>query len=178
MKAWALYRFRQGLSSLTATIRPEHLELARRHLSESELAVFERMQPADQKHSIGVLRSLLAAGVSDPSLLRAGLLHDVGKSRVRISVVHRTVAVILRALLGRIPSFLVWNSPDGEPAPFYVLENHPRLSASMLARIGCEERVWRLAELHHADLELIGPVPDEQWVRWALAELKRADTQN
>jgi hypothetical protein len=173
-----LYRLRQGIENLRAAPSPEDTELAAGYLAPGELALFSRMEPADQRHTAGVLRSLQRAGIEDRALLKAGLLHDVGKSRRKLSVAHRTVAVVLRAVFGRLPSFLVWQDEGGILAPFYVLENHPRLGACMLARAGCEERVWRLAELHHADAARIGRVPDEEWVRWALEELKRADSAN
>jgi putative nucleotidyltransferase with HDIG domain len=142
------------------------------------MALFVQMEPADQRHTVGVLKSLVSSGVQDRALLKAGLLHDVGKSRRKLTLIHRTLAVLLRAVFGKVPSFLVWQGQDSFWAPFYVLENHPRLGASMLARAGCEERVWRLAELHHAEPGLVGRIPDEDWVRPALNALKKADSEN
>lgn len=174
----AMYRFRQGLHNLSATARPEELALAVSYLSPVERDLFARMEPADQRHSIGVLRSLLAMGVEDSHLLKAGLLHDVGKSRCRIGIVYRTIAVLLVALFGGLPPILTWQSEEGFWMPFYVLENHPRLGACMLARAGCDERVWRLAELHQLDPERVGSVPDDEWVRKSVAALRKADSEN
>ncbi len=174
----AIYRVRQGLSNLSAGIRPEDEELVARYLSPTELKLFYRMEPPDSLHSTGVLRSLLKRGVHDRAILKAALLHDVGKSRCRISMFHRTMVVILRAFFGTLPEFFTWMGKEAFWRPFYVLENHPRLSAAMLARAGCEERVWRLAELHHADPKLLGPLPDEEWLRDALSTLRTADGEN
>jgi hypothetical protein len=173
----AIYRVRQGLQNLSARVEPESVGLANEYLSPAERQLFARMEPADQRHSVGVLRSLLSMGIEDATLLKAALLHDVGKSRCRIGVVHRTVAVLLTAIFGELPSF-AWQRNTGFWMPFYVLENHPRIGAVMLARAGSEERVWRLTELHQLEPELVGRVNDNEWVRWALALLRKADNKN
>ncbi len=173
-----IYRVRQGLNNLSARAQPAGWELVNRYLSPVEIDLFRRMEPADQRHSIGVLRSLLAMDVTDTDLLKAGLLHDVGKSRCRIGIVYRTLAVILTAVFGSLPEFLTWQFRESIFTPFYVIENHPRIGASMLAKAGCRERVWRLTELHQLNPALVGSVPDDEWVRWGLAALQKADSEN
>jgi putative nucleotidyltransferase with HDIG domain len=174
----AAYRFRQGLKNLAAEMRPEDWALAGRHLSERERALFDRMEPADQRHSVEVLKTLLRDGIEDQHLLEAALLHDVGKSRSRITVVHRTLAVLAKALFGRWHLITAWPSESGWWTPFHVMSNHPRIGASMLAKAGCEERVWRLVELHQVPVSRLGQIPDEDWVRWALEQLRSADERN
>lgn len=173
-----IYRIRQGLANLGARMLPEDWVLADRYLSEAERALFARMEPADQRHSTQVLRTLLQAAVTDESLLKAALLHDVGKSRCRITLVHRTVAVLFEALLGRLPALEARGDGKSWWLPFYVLANHPRIGASMLAQAGTEERVWRLVELHQLEPQRVSNVPDAHWIRAALATLRRADNQN
>ena len=172
------YRIRQGLSSLVARMGAEDWALVDHHLSPSERLLFEGLAIPDQVHSVRVLRSLLESGTTDPILLKAALLHDVGKSRCRITVVHRTAAVLLRALLGGIPAFDVRSDGRRWWLPFYVLANHPRIGAYMLARVGTDERVWRLVELHQLDPLEVRNLPDAEWVRPALMALRRADNRN
>lgn len=174
----AIYRIRQGLNHLSAGARREDWSLIARYLSTPELELFRQMELADRLHSESVLHSLLSAGISDLPLLKAGLLHDVGKSRCRIGVVHRALAVLLTSLFGGLPSFLTWQPQESILMPFHVIEYHPRIGASMLAKAGCEERVWRLTELHNLSPAQVGRVPDDEWVRWALAALQKADSEN
>lgn len=174
----AIYRVRQGLANLRATMRDEDWALVEQHICGAERSLFERMEPADQRHSVQVLRHLLSEGIGDESLLKAALLHDVGKSQCRLGVVHRTLGVLLTALFGGIPSFLTWSPHGMGREAFHVIANHPRMGASMLARAGCDQRVWRLAELHQVDPALVRDVADEQWVRWALELLQRADSNS
>ncbi|MHB0868062.1 MAG: HD domain-containing protein [Chloroflexota bacterium] len=174
----ALYRIRQGLANLLgAPMRSEDRALAARHLSTAEWELFARMEPADQRHSVRVLRTLIESGVADEELLAAALLHDVGKSRCRISVLHRTVAVLLEALFGELPPFAL-QKRSGWWMPIFVLANHPRLGACMLTQAGSTERVWRLVELHQQDPRLVRWLPDSQWLREALIALRRADNVN
>ena len=163
---------------MNARAQPADRALVNRYLSSVELELFSRMESADQHHSVNVLRSLLAMDIADMALLKAGLLHDVGKSRCKIGIVYRTLAVVLTAVFGGLPEFLSWQSRESIFTPFYVIENHPRIGASMLAKAGCEERVWRLTELHQLNPALVGSVPDNEWVRWALAALQKADSEN
>ena len=178
MAMQAIYRVRQGLNNLSATARPEDAALAARYLTQTEQRFFARMEVADQKHCVGVLKYLLRRGMEDRQLLKAALLHDVGKSRSRISVFHRTAAVLLRAIFGEVPSFLTWIGGERLWGPFYVLENHPRLGAVMLAKAGCDERVWRLAELHHVDPKLLNLTDDAEWMQAALWALRKADSES
>ncbi len=173
-----IYRVRQGLNNLNARAQPADWAIVNRYLSSVEVELFSQMEPADQRHSIGVLRSLLAAGVTDTALLKSGLLHDVGKSRCKIGIVYRSLAVLLTAVFGGLPEVLTWQFRESIFTPFYVLENHPRIGAAMLVKAGCEERVWRLTELHQLNPALVGSVPDNEWVRWALAALQKADSEN
>jgi hypothetical protein len=174
----AAYRIRQGLRNLAAEMRPHDWALVDRHLSAVEREYFARMAPADQRHSVEVLRTLLSDGVDDPHLLKAALLHDVGKSGGRINVAHRTLLVLARALFGRWHLITAWPPGRGWWTPFYVMSNHPRIGASMLAKAGCDERVWRLVELHQVPVARLGDIPDGEWVRWALAHLCSADERN
>ncbi|MGE5620338.1 MAG: HD domain-containing protein [Sphingomonadaceae bacterium] len=151
--------------------------MAAQHLSEAEWELFRRMQPADQRHSVQVLRTLLEAGVADEDLLKAALLHDVGKSRCRIGVVHRTVAVLLQVLFGELPPF-AYQRRGAWWMPFHVLANHPRIGAAMLSQAGSPERVWRLVELHQQDPRFAGTGPDSRWLTEALIVLRGADNEN
>lgn len=175
----AFYRVGQGIDNLLARVRPEELALVRKWLSNEEQRVFSLMSPADQRHSIRVLTALLAEGVGDVDLLKAALLHDVGKSRCRISVLHRTLAVLVAPVMARLTPLNAAPSAGSWWLPFYVIVNHPRIGAAMLARSGCSDRVWRLTELHHLEPHQIGRLrTDNDWIQQALLTLRRVDNLN
>ena len=108
-----LYRIRQGLRNFSATMRPEDWQLVDERLDRQERDLFDLMEPADQRHSVDVLRTLLGEGEEDPHLLKAALLHDVGKSRSRIGVIPRTLAVLGSALFGQRRIMVPWPAGPG-----------------------------------------------------------------
>jgi len=174
----AIYRIRQALSMLVATLSPDDSALADRWLSVQERSLFRRMEVADQRHSVRVARSLLAAGVADSCLIKAALLHDVGKSRRPPGLAYRTAAVLMVRALGHLPSPLTRECASGWRLPFRVIANHPDLGAEMLVGAGCEERVCRLVALHQTDPQQVGDISDRDWVLKALRLLQEADNRS
>jgi putative nucleotidyltransferase with HDIG domain len=175
----AIYRIKQGIDNLTASMQPEDWSLVTRWLSPVERSLFSMMQRPDQLHCTRVARWLLDRGETNTQLIKAALLHDVGKSRCYIGVQHRTLYVLLGWLFRIFPPLFA--GPPGENRwwmPYYVIANHSRIGASMLAQSGCEERVWRLVELHQQDPQLIGHLNDGPWIRSALERLRLADGHN
>lgn len=147
-------RLSQGFRALLAfAIQPE-LALAQRYLNKRELAAFQKMSRADQLHSLNVLRALLRMDPMAPEgLLKAALLHDVGKSRHHLAVWQKSLAV----LMTRVAPGLCHRLSQGEAitlwrAPHIVSRHHARWSGEILREIGADDTVIWLAEHHHADL--------------------------
>ena len=69
-------------------------------LSPDQLALFDAMQRADQRHGLDVVAALRAAGHDQPDLLLAGLLHDCAKGRAIACLAPRGL-VAQRALRRR-----------------------------------------------------------------------------
>ncbi len=174
----AAYRVRQALANLAARMSPDDWALVGRLLSLEEKALFERMEAVDQRHSVQVARRLMESGATDPALLKAALLHDVGKSRCRIGILPRTLAVLAAHVPGRLPSWLARECDRGWRLPFHVLARHHEIGAELLAQAGCDERVCRLVQLHQSDIRRLGSVPNREWLQQSLALLQRADGQS
>ena len=113
------------------------------------------MSRSEQLHSLNVLRKALEADPAAPASLKtAALLHDVGKSRCRLSTWQKTFAVIMEAVAPRLSRRLskdettsVWR------APFVVRRHHARWSGEILRNCGSDADVVWLAERHQDDLE-------------------------
>ena len=101
--------------------RSEHDEL-HAWLTPPQLALFTSMHPADQRHGLDVVASLMAAGQTDRDLLLAGLFHDAGKGR-GVGLWHRVAWSLgerygsgVRGAAGGVP---------GLGRAFHSIERHP-----------------------------------------------------
>ena len=70
-------------------------------LSAQELDLFDRFSLNDQWHSYRVMKMLRDAGQNQPALLVAALLHDVGKTKLSLSIWQRSLIVLASILLPR-----------------------------------------------------------------------------
>ena len=107
------------------------------------------MQPADQRHGLAVVATLLDAGHSDRDLLLAGLLHDAGKGRTGV---WPRVAWSLGERYGA----WVWRTAEVAPtmrAPLERLRHHAENSARLAAAVGCSDRTVELIRNQAAPLD-------------------------
>lgn len=145
------------------------------HLTPAELALFRRFARSDQVHSYRVMQTLLAAGHDDPHLLKAALLHDVGKTRVRLYVWDRVLVVLGKALFpGKMA---VWGQkrPSGWRKAFVVKANHAAWGAALAEQAGSDPAVVALIRYHQDD---VAAVPETAVSHQLLLLLQWADDQN
>lgn len=114
------------------------------YLSPPQRLLFERMQPADQQHSLKVFASLWRAGYRDPDLLQAALLHDVGKARASLRLWHRVAFDLGETFWPGALRWLAAHGPAGTRHAFTVALRHPELGASDALGAGCSDRVVAL----------------------------------
>lgn len=171
----ATYRLRQLWRNVTAGVLDDR---ARQRVSgvlgNGEQQLFDSFDDADQKHSYRVLMTLEEAGYTQPDLLKAALLHDVGKTRLPLTNWDRSVAVALEAIWpGRIDA---WGdgSPDGWKRPFVVRKQHARWGAEMAEAAGSSPNTVALIRYHQDDASTI--VDNE--LRSLLVMLQWSDDQN
>ena len=145
-------RLAQGLRALLAFAMSPDLALARTYLSDCEFAAFQAMSRSEQLHSLNVLRAVLDAQPNAPkALTAAALLHDVGKSRRRLAVWQKTLAVLALSvapgLSGRLSRE---DAPRAWRIPFIVQRHHPKWGAEILRDCGSDTDLIWLVEQHQA----------------------------
>jgi len=139
MVRYRIYQFINAISMRHAPPLPNEAALL---LNQKEFALFQRMTVFDKHHSLTVYLELASKHPNNVHLLKAALLHDIGKGRP--SVIHRAALVLAKAL---IPQHLAgWDqfSPNGFKGQVYSLSQHAEASASFLSLAGSHQRVIEL----------------------------------
>ncbi len=168
----AAYRVRQFAQAASAWARPDDEALVRAYLPPAAARLFAAMPRYDRQHALRVLRTLRERGQTDPDLMAAALLHDVGKSQHPVGSLrlgHRVAAVLLRAFA---PGLLekMGSRQDGWRRLFYVQQHHAELGAVLAQAAGCSSRTVELIRRHEE------PLPPEGDP--LLAALQAADGEN
>lgn len=147
----AARRITQGLRYL-APKRPERIDAElRRLLSLTEFHLVAPLSVSDRAHLLAVHQRLVQSGCRDADLLKAALLHDVGKADggARVGLLHRTISVLLKATSPALFSRVATSHGSGWRRPFQLVAEHPTLGARKARDAGCAERVCWLIEHHH-----------------------------
>lgn len=169
------YRVWQFWQSLKRPPGPSELANAERLLSSPELTLFLQLPIPDQNHSLRVLDILQNAGEEDLDLLKAALLHDVGKSLYPLRRWERIFAVLMGAFLPAAARKWGREEPRGLHRSLVVIQQHPDWGARLLAEAGSSQRVIELVRYHERQ-EITG-ILDQAGVE-LLHKLQIADNQN
>lgn len=172
------YRIQQLIWSLTArSLTAQQTEAVRAVLNPAEFDLFQRFSHNDQQHSWRVMRLLQSADQQDAALLKAALLHDIGKTRVRLGVVDRCVAVLGSLLLPRKSK--VWGQTltadnAGWRRPFVAKQQHPEWGAEMVSELGGSSLLVELIGRHQTKVLAESQSKSDLLLR----QLQWADDQN
>jgi putative nucleotidyltransferase with HDIG domain len=167
------YRVHQFFHALYPKLPPDEAVLVRSHLPETLLPLYYQMGKSDRIHSLRVFRALVDAGESDPDLLAAALLHDVGKSKAPLCPLERTMVVLANLFA---PDRVVhWGEgdPRGWRKSFVVAIQHPHWGSEMVREYGSSELLAYLIREHQRDPSPAFGEGDE-----LLARLQDADGRN
>ena len=168
------YRLSQFWYAVTAAPAPQDLEQARTILSPGELQLFMKMQPGEQAHALRVLNCLRRQGESEPRLLQAALLHDVGKIRYRLNPWQRGLIVLTKKISPGAAQRWGESEPAGWRAAFTVAAQHPAWGASLAEAAGSDPLTVSLVRRHQEHLNQPGSSLEER----LLQKLQAADEQS
>ncbi|HKI57107.1 MAG TPA: HDIG domain-containing protein [Trueperaceae bacterium] len=158
--AWYLNAARRTVRALVPGLAPPDDAFAASRLTGAEYGLYLRMDRRDRHHACEVAKELLARhpGASEV-LVRAALLHDLGKA-------DRPFRVLERVLVHLLPTRPLPPEPRlrGLAGAMQVKRHHQRYGADMIRAAGGSEVVARLVAGHHrvgGEAELLRRIDDE-----------------
>lgn len=96
------YRIKQFFWALFAQVSDDESAFIAHYLSEREERLFKALSVYEQKHSIRVAyemkKEAQRQGREVKAYIRAGLLHDIGKSKYPLNPIEKSIIVVLDGL--------------------------------------------------------------------------------
>lgn len=170
-----LYRAKQFFQTISASpLSADTQNQIEALLTPKEFELFNRYSRSDGQHAYRVLCTLQHSNHTQTDLMKAALLHDIGKTRVHLSVWDRIVAVLGMNFFPQRAKRWAIGELDSWQRPFVVKTQHAAWGAEMAAAAGCSTLTANLIRRHQ---DIIAPHPKNEEDK-LLALLQWADDQN
>lgn len=144
------YRLKQFYWGVICSFKSIDYEFLKMYLNEEELNLFSKLKTNEMHHCIRVAKSALkfaedieCNGMSKNYFIKACLLHDIGKIGINISIVDKSLLVIVdRISRGKIKKYNNIKKID-------VYYNHPKIGYNILKPYGYSDEFLYLILNHH-----------------------------
>ncbi|MFU0824548.1 HDIG domain-containing metalloprotein [Clostridium sp.] len=141
------YRIKQFLWGITAKVSLEDIKFVKEYLNNDELNLFIKLAVYDQAHCIRtakeVKRIYSEKKMSNDLLVKAALLHDIGKIEGKLNLIDKSILVVLdRITKGKIKEFKNLKKVD-------IYYNHPDKGYNILKNFDYNDRFLYLIRNHH-----------------------------
>lgn len=126
--------------------------------------LFKSMSRYDQKHACRVARGLEDEG-APLELVRAGLLHDIGKAGCpELTLVRRSIAVWLEYAAPDEAELLATKGRGKLGRAVRTHKKHPEIGAARLTELGTDQHIVQLVRYHQSP-DLPDDDDDLRWLR-------------
>lgn len=140
-------RVKQFFSYAIAKIDINDKMYIEKHLNNDEIALFNKLSIHEQKHSVNVARDVESECkinlVDSNNLVKTALLHDIGKIKVPVSIIDKSIVVILDKITkSRIKELKSIKK-------IYIHYNHGDEGYKILKKINENEQILFMVKNHH-----------------------------
>lgn len=141
------YRIKQFYWAINSKLNDKDIKFLKSNLNSQELDLFFRLSVNEQKHSINVAYDVekvcKVQNVNLKVILKASLLHDIGKCVKKLTIIDKSFIVILDKISkGRLKKFSNFKK-------IYVYYNHGIIGYEMLKKYNYNDRILYLIKNHH-----------------------------
>lgn len=152
-----LYRLKQFFNALFPVIKNNEYSWLKEIMSEKQLALFLKQSPAEQRHALDVAYDIVKqekdlvnsiGSESYKNLLLAALLHDCGKSLIKLRLWQRTFIVCYGFLPYRIRSNIK-SKKNIFGKTIKIHHKHSAWGKHLAAKAGANSKVQKIIENHH-----------------------------
>lgn len=143
-----IYRIKQFFWGITARFKPLDEEIINEYLSDDEKKIFLKLKISEQQHSIRVCKDALKIhkefNIDRYKIAKIALLHDIGKINGSLTIIDKSIIVILDKLTkGKLRKYDSNKKLD-------IYYNHPQKSVKILNGIKEYDKEFLEAiEKHH-----------------------------
>lgn len=144
-----MYRVKQFFWGVKSLYTKVDEDLIKKFLNEDEIDMFKQLKINDQHHCIRVCKDSLKVNksfelnINENILGKAALLHDIGKTKLHLSLFEKSIIVVLDKLTGgKIRKFENIKQID-------IYFNHPKIGYNILKDKGYSKEVLEVVKDHH-----------------------------
>lgn len=143
-----IYRVKQFLWAVTSSFKPIDKKILEKYLNNDEEKFFRKLSLSEQHHSIRVCKDALEMkkdkNIDNKKLAKIALLHDIGKISTRLTIIDKSIIVILdKVTKGRLEKYKNIKKID-------MYYNHAKKSVDLLSSINKYDNEFLEAiEKHH-----------------------------
>lgn len=175
MKNKVIYRVWQFRQSFKPSLSQNEWDRIRLYLTPEQIVLLSNLPVSDQNHTNRVFTSLLDGGEKDQDLIKAALLHDIGKGLHPLRRWERVFAVFISGLSGALARDWGQGEPVGIKRSLVIIHQHSAWGAELALGAGCNEDVIWLIK-NHENYQI--PTSTSKKRLESLKKLQTADNQN
>ena len=147
-------RVKQFYINVTDLMKDEDYDYVKRKLNDEEYKLFNKILKSEQKHSVRIARQIefiIDNNLIDDIdiienknlLIKAALLHDIGKSEQKVNIIEKSIIVILNKLTkGRLKKIQ-------KSKKIQCYYNHSEYSYNLLKDIIEDDLILNIVKNHH-----------------------------
>lgn len=140
------YRLKQFYWNLYSKLDEYDFKFINNILNKDELNLFNKLSISEQKHSLRVAYDVqkicYEKNITSNFILKAALLHDIGKVYKRLNIIDKSIMVLLDIMTrGKMKHMCNFDKIN-------VYYNHANIGANLLRKIKCDKYIIFLVRNH------------------------------